>query len=82
MTTKAHILQTLKQEISRETGLYLEEIADDASFFSLGLNSISAVYILDALERKLKVPMNPMLFWDYPTVSLFAEHLAAEANHE
>lgn len=82
MMTKAHILQTLKQEISRETGLPTEEIADDASFFSLGLNSISAVYILDTLEKKLKIEMNPMFFWDYPTVALFAEHLAAELNHE
>ena len=80
--TKTHILETLKEEIARETGLSLAEIADDATFFSLGLNSISAVYVLDKLEKKLKMPMNPMFFWDYPTVSLFAKHLASEINHE
>lgn len=82
MMTKVHILQTLKQELSKETGLAVEDIADDASFFSLGLNSISAVYILDKLEEKLQIPMNPMFFWDYPTVSLFAEHLAGQKSHE
>jgi len=73
--TKAEILQTLKKEIASETGLDVSDIADTATFFDLGLNSISAVFILDVLEKKLKVEMNPLFFWDYPTVGSFADYI-------
>ena len=73
--TKAEILSKLKEEITKETGLKREEISDSATFASLGLDSISSVVILDELERHLKLEMNPMLFWDYPTVELLAGHL-------
>jgi acyl carrier protein len=75
MKTRTEILQLLKEEISSETGIPALEIVDSASFFELGLNSISAVFILDVLERKLKVEMNPLFFWDYPTVELLADYI-------
>ena len=64
----------LKTEIASETGIPLQEIGDTASFFELGLNSISAVFVLDVLEKKLQVEMNPLFFWDYPTLDVFAAH--------
>jgi acyl carrier protein len=75
--TKAEILSKLKEEITKETGLKLEEISDSATFASLGLDSISSVVILDELERHLQLEMNPMLFWDYPTVELLAGHITS-----
>ena len=66
----------LKAEIASETGIAISEIGDSSSFFELGLNSISAVFILDALEKKLKVEMNPLFFWDYPTLNVFAEYVS------
>jgi acyl carrier protein len=75
--TKAEILSKLKEEITKETGLKQEQISDSATFASLGLDSISSVVILDELERQLKLEMNPMLFWDYPTVELLAGHLTS-----
>jgi acyl carrier protein len=82
MKSKAEILNILKQEIASETGLPLSDIGDDDSFHSLGLNSISAVFILDELEKKLGIEMNPMFLWDYPTVSLLAGHITSLNNHE
>jgi acyl carrier protein len=75
MKTKTEVLQLLKAEIASETGIPVTEIADSASFFELGLNSISAVFVLDILEKKLKVEMNPLFFWDYPTVELLADYI-------
>ena len=66
----------LKGEISAETGILLEEIDESATFFDLGLNSISAVFVLDVLEKKLNVEMNPLFFWDYPTLELLADYLS------
>lgn len=77
MKTKAEILQLLKAELAAETGIPVSEIDETASFFDLGLNSISAVYMLDVLEKKLSIEMNPLFFWDYPTVDVFADYLSS-----
>ena len=77
MKNRTDILEALKEVIAGETGLPVSEIADDASFYSLGLDSISCVYVLDVLEKRLKLDMDPTVFWDHPTVSLLAGHLTA-----
>jgi len=82
MTIKPEILNTLKEEIAKEAGLPLSKIKDDATFHSLGLDSISSVVVLDELEKKLGVEMNPIVFWDYPTVSLLAEHISSMIRHD
>lgn len=74
MKTAEEILQLLKKEIAAETGVPVNEIGDTSSFFDLGLNSISAVFILDVLEKKLQIEMNPLFFWDYPTLDVFAAY--------
>ena len=73
-------MNALKQEIAKETGEPVSAIADDATFHSLGLDSISSVFILDKLEKELSIEMNPMFFWDYPTVGLLADHITSLAQ--
>jgi len=80
--TKQEILNTLKEEIAREAGIPVTQIDEDASFYSLGLDSISAVFVLDEVEKRLNIEMNPMFFWDYPTVRLLAEHISSLNHHE
>jgi acyl carrier protein len=75
--TKLEVISILKSEISHESGLSIEEIDDTAGFFSLGLDSISCVYVLDRVEKKIKVELNPIWFWDYPTIELLADHIAS-----
>lgn len=77
MMTKAQIIQQLKQEIAKETRIPISEIEDSSTFYALGLDSISAVFLLDKLEKELKIEMNPLFFWDYPTVELLAEHISS-----
>ena len=80
--TKEQVIHILKEEISRESGLPITDIADHADFFSLGLDSISCVYILDRLEKKIKVELNPIYFWDYPTVESLSSFLATKQKDE
>jgi acyl carrier protein len=80
--TKEEILALLKAEVSRETGLLLSEIGDHEEFYSMGLDSIRSVYILDRLEKKLKIELNPIFFWDYPTLDLLSGHLATLKKDE
>ena len=81
MKAKIEILNALKEEIARETGMAVSHVDDDASFHSLGLDSISAIVVLDELEKRLSIEMNPMLFWDYPTIRLLADHINSLNDH-
>jgi acyl carrier protein len=74
--TKEQIIAILKTEISKETGLSLNEIQDTSDFFSLGLDSISCIYVLDRFEKKIKAELNPILFFDYPTIERLCGHVA------
>lgn len=80
--TRNDILAALKAEIAKETGKPLSQIEENASFYSLGLDSISSVFILDELEKQLRIEMNPMYFWDYPSVGLLADHLTTLKKNE
>lgn len=80
--TKQEILNTLKEEIAREAGVPVAGIDEEASFYSLGLDSISAIFVLDEVEKRLNIEMNPMFFWDYPTVRLLADHISSLDHHE
>lgn len=82
MKPRIDILTTLREEIAKETGLPASEVDDNASFYALGLDSISAVVVLDELERKTGIPMNPIYFWDYPSIALLAAHINSLMSHE
>lgn len=73
--TKADIVDMLKTEIAKEMGTPVSEIDGNAHFISLGLDSVRSVFILDSLERRLGVEMNPLFFWDYPTIESMADHI-------
>jgi acyl carrier protein len=51
------------------------EIRVEVSFPDLGMDSLAAMFLLDDLEQKLKIEINPLLFWEYPTIRTFAEAL-------
>lgn len=79
---KEELSLLLKKEISAETGIALHEIDDSATFHDLGLDSVSCVFVLDKIEKKLKIELNPMYFWDFPTVGEFAEHIVTLKKYE
>jgi acyl carrier protein len=71
--TREELLDFIKQEIATETGSSKASVDENASFHSLGLDSLSAVLILHNIERKYGIELNPIHFWDYPTPAAFAD---------
>jgi acyl carrier protein len=80
--TREELIRLLKDEISHETKIPASEIKSEESFYSLGLDSISCVFVLDELSKKLNLDLNPILFWDFPTVDLLASHIISLLHHE
>ncbi|MEI9920083.1 MAG: acyl carrier protein [Bacteroidota bacterium] len=72
------VLNFIKKEIAEETKLSIEKIDVDASFHSLGLDSLSAVLILHNIEKEFSVDLNPIHFWDYPTPASFTSFIIKE----
>lgn len=75
---RTELLNQIKQFISKETGITLSEIQESDTFYSLGLDSISCIFIMEKIERFLKFELNPIHFWDYPTLGEYVDFLIQE----
>jgi len=69
------VLNFIKKEIAEETKFSVEKIDANASFHSLGLDSLSAILILNNIEKEFGIELNPIHFWDFPTPALFADRI-------
>ena len=73
--TRPELITLLKTIIADETGIALHEISDTDTFFNLGLDSVSCIFLMDKLEKKLKLELNPMFFFDYLFIDTYADFL-------
>jgi acyl carrier protein len=39
---------------------------------------VSCIFLMDKLEKELKVELNPIHFWDYPSIDTYSEFLIQE----
>ena len=78
--SKEELTGIIKKLVSEETGISTGEIQDTDSFFNLGLDSVSCIFLMDKLEKQIKMDLNPIHFWDYPTIDTYADFLIQELN--
>lgn len=76
MGDQSAIIQHLKEIIGDETKTPAEDIDEDVTFHALGLDSISAVFIIESTESEYGVELSPLSFWDYPTIRQLAGHIS------
>ncbi len=74
----ARIVEWLCARIEQRLGLPARSINPAQSFFSHGVDSILAVETAEALSSRLGRPIEPTLFWDYPSPLALALHLCGE----
>ncbi|WP_244121399.1 non-ribosomal peptide synthetase/type I polyketide synthase [Burkholderia gladioli] len=74
----AWIVEWLCARIEQRLGLPARSINPAQSFFSHGVDSILAVETAEALSSRLGRPIEPTLFWDYPSPLALALHLCGE----
>lgn len=65
----------LKKLIADELHIQPENIKEENTFHDVGLDSISATFILDEIESKYDIDIKPMDVWDHPTLGSFSELL-------
>ena len=76
------IIKLLQQLIADETNLPIDRLDVHKSMGSFGLNSINSVYILERLENELDLELNPLMFYDHPTIHSFSNYLHQLSGNE
>jgi acyl carrier protein len=73
MMTRGELIEILKGLIAEEMGIPIDEINETDTFYNLGLDSVSCIFLMDKLEKKLQIDLNPIHFWDYPTIDTYSD---------
>ena len=74
--TTTELIVLFQQEISAELSIPQNDVDEHESFLSLGLDSVTAIFVLERMEKHLSITLNPIWFWDYPTIESFSVFLA------
>ncbi|KHL52120.1 amino acid adenylation protein, partial [Xanthomonas cannabis pv. cannabis] len=78
---RAAVLDALKTIIAAQQTIPVAKIDDGALFFDLGYDSISLIGLARDLGERLGLSLQPTLFFEYPALWAFADHLV-EAYRE
>jgi trans-AT polyketide synthase, acyltransferase and oxidoreductase domains len=82
-TQTAEAIQTwLITQIAKRSNIDPDQVDIQASFESFALESAAALVLLTQLEQWLGRSVPPMLIWNYPTIELLSERLAAGDEDE
>lgn len=65
--------KTVMEAISAETGI--ENIDYDDDFYDLGIDSIIMIDVMQVLEEKLDIVMDPAAFVDYPSIRKMSDYI-------
>jgi myxalamid-type polyketide synthase MxaB len=76
-----HLLQEhIREHVTRVLRLPATRIDTDATFKSLGFDSLMAVELRNLLEQTTGLTLPSTLIWRYSTITLLAEHLAEKMD--
>lgn len=72
---KQEICDFFKLKIAEEMQMDIMEIDIHQNFAQFRLDSINSLFILEQLENYLGISINPLDFWNYPTIGEFSQHI-------
>jgi acyl carrier protein len=61
-------------------GLDVADVSRDRPFAEFGVDSLTAVELSHELETEFKVPLPPIVAWNYPTPAAMARYLAEQSS--
>lgn len=76
--TEDQLIQFFKTKIAEELRIPLDEIDPTIEFINFGMDSVNSIFVLQHLEKITGIELNPLLFWEYPTIESFSRYLAGE----
>jgi acyl carrier protein len=73
--TEAELSNFIRNKIAVELGIPEEEIDLNIEFINFGMDSVNSIFILQHIEKFIGTDLNPLLFWDYPTIESFSRYI-------
>ncbi len=80
--TKEDLLELIKSKMSDVVGLDIEDIDEDEKFLKMGISSIQAIKIVNALQEQFKAEINPAIMFEYETLNELVDYLIEEFDYE
>ena len=68
------------QWLVAKLALKSDEVQRDRPFAEYGVDSLTAVELSHELEEQFKVPLPPIVAWNYPTPATLARYIAQETT--
>ncbi len=76
--SKQEIIDFIKWKVGEISSLNMDEIDEKSEFSELGLDSVNGLFVLNDLEEFLNDDVDPLAFWNYPTIESLSGYLAEE----
>jgi len=73
--TEAELSNFIRNKIAVELGIPEEEIDLNIEFINFGMDSVNSIFILQQIEKFTGAELNPLLFWDYPTIESLSRYI-------
>jgi acyl carrier protein len=80
MADKSDIANYLRQLIAKELNIELATIRDESTFHELGLDSVNSLFLLDEIEGKYTIYIDPLSLFDNPSLTEFTVYLHQQIN--
>jgi acyl carrier protein len=77
--TAERIETWLLEWLMNRLGLDAADVSRDRPFAEFGVDSLTAVELSQELEDEFKVPLPPIVAWNYPTPAALARYLAEQS---
>jgi natural product biosynthesis luciferase-like monooxygenase protein len=69
------VQETIVQQIAKSLGKKPNQVSLNKNFYSLGIDSLKAVEIIEALATNFDISVSPTLLFEYPTPAEIAKYL-------
>jgi acyl transferase domain-containing protein/acyl carrier protein len=73
-----HFKGVIKQHISAVTKVPVSKVKEDATFKSMGIDSLMAVQLKNKFQSDFEITLAVSSIWTYPTVEKYADFIAEE----
>ena len=68
----------IRDKIAETLSTSPADINLNEEFISMGLDSMHAIFLIDEIEKKFDVEINPHTFWEFPTINTFSANLEVQ----
>jgi polyketide synthase PksN len=79
--TKEELINFIKIQIAEVCDVPIETIGINQEFSEFKIDSLEAIAIMSKVEELLNIELNPIVFWQNPTIASFSSFILENFLH-